>query len=286
MPFIIILEQNINFRQFIYKFEVMNTPCELHLFEKEKKKSDLVAKLVLEEAKRLEKKYNYYDSNSLLSQINARIENRLDFESKTLLQRAKQYYTQTDKVFDITIATIKNLYITENSLETFQQKKAILLPYIGCEHFEIKKDKLYFDNEFTKIDLGGFVKEYAVDRAVQIIKKAKIKSALINFGGDIYAIGKKPNGEKFKIGIKDPDDKTKHIQFEEIENQALTTSAAYERNYQIEDKNYSHILSKKEPTKSPKSVTVISSNCVESGVYSTSIMINWEIKTKNRVIIT
>ncbi len=278
-------EQNINFKQFIYKFEAMNTPCEIHLFASQKSRADEVAKAILGEAKRLEKKYNYYDENSFLSLLNDREVQTLDAETKSLLRRAKQYYKETNGVFDITLATIKNLYTTETSLENLKKQKTALLPYIGCEHFGIKKDKLYFDNEFTKIDLGGFVKEYAVDRAVQIIKKYKLKSALVNFGGDIYALGTKPNGEKFKVGIKDPNNKSKHILFETIENEALTTSASYERNYQIEDKNYSHILSKINLQKFPKSVTVISNNCVLSGVYSTSLMINPDIKIKNRVII-
>ncbi len=262
----------------------MTSPCEVILFSDNKAKADKVAKAILNEAKRLEKKYNYYDSNSFLSLINSRQENSLDSESKSLLQRAKQYYKQTEGIFDITVATIKDLYTTQKTMNELEKQKATLLPYVGCEHFEIKKDKIYFDNEFTKIDLGGFVKEYAVDRAVSIVKKNKIKSALINFGGDIYAVGKKPNGEKFKVGIKDPKNPTQHAEFVEIENQALTTSASYERNYQIEDHSYSHIISKESHNNAPLSVTVISNFCIESGVYSTSLMINISLKTQNMVI--
>ena len=262
----------------------MSTPCEIILFCKTGQKAEQTSKAILYEAKRLEKKYNYYDTNSLLSKINLRQENKLDLETKTLLQRAKQYYKLTENIFDITIATIKDIYVDEKSIENLEQKKANLLKYVGCEHFEIKKNKLYFDNTYTKIDLGGFVKEYSVDRAVNIIKKHKIQSALINFGGDIFVIGKKPNGEKFKIGIKNPIDKTKYIKFIELENEALTTSASYERFYEIENQQFSHILSKTN-TLNAKSVTVISKNCVESGVFSTSLMINPKLKTKNRVII-
>jgi len=270
--------------QYIYKFKVMSSPAELILFSSSKTKADEVAKAVLEDAVRLEKKYNYYDQNSTLSKINQRVQNSLDYETKFLLWRAKSYYKDTDKTFDITIATIKDIYSTKNSIDELQKEKERLLPFVGCEHFSIKKDKIYFDNEYTKIDLGGFVKEYAVDRAAVIVKKHKIKSALINFGGDIYAVGKKINGEKFKIGIKDPSNRDKHKTFVELEDEALTTSASYERNYQIEDKNYSHIISKNDIDKTPNSVSVISNSCVESGVYSTSIMINPTIKTKLKVI--
>ncbi len=271
--------------KYVYKFSAMSTPCELIIYETQKSRADILVESVVREVKRLEKKYNYYNANSYLSLINTRQEHCLDQESKMLLQRAKQYYTLTHGIFDITMATLKPLFISETSLSQFVEKKANLLPFVGCEHFEIKKDKIIFDNEYTQIDLGGFVKEYAVDRAVVMMKKKKIKSALINFGGDVYAIGKNPNGARFKIGIKDPHDRNKYIEYVEIENQALTTSASYERNYIIEKKQFSHIISKDEHPETPYSATVISPTCVESGVYSTALMIEPTLKHKNRAII-
>jgi len=272
-------------KQYIYKFETMSTECELILFSHSKEVADKAAKSVLQEAKRLEKKYNYFDENSYLSALNKREENLLDMESKNLLERAKKYYTKTGGIFDITVATFKPLYTENLNEEALAKKKEALLPYVGCEHFFIKKGKLIFDNSFTKIDLGGFVKEYSVDRAVKVLQKEKIKSALINFGGDIYALGKKPNGKKFRVGIKDPHNTSKHVKSAEIEDEALTTSASYERNYQVGDKTFSHILSKEEADTQPLSVTVISKNCVESGVFSTALMLNPSLKTSHKTII-
>jgi len=272
-------------KKFIYKFESMSTPCVLILYAQNKHKADSTAQAVLLESKRLEKKYSYYREDSILSLINSRSTSQLDTETKNILQRAKKYYQLTNGLFDITIATIKELYRIESNENDFKRKKEQLDSYIGCGHFSIKKDKIIFDNEFTKIDLGGFVKEYAVDRAVMLIKKHKITSALVNFGGDIYALGKKPDGVQFSIGIKDPLNLNSYITEINIENQALTTSASYERNYTIGSTTYSHIISKDESYAKPNSVTVVSSNCVESGIYSTSLMIDKTLKTKNRVLI-
>ncbi len=272
-------------KQYIYTFAAMSTDCELILFSKSKERADKAAKLVLEEAKRLEKKYNYFDENSYLSQLNRRENNLLDVETKSLLERAKKYYTKTEGIFDITVATFKPLYTQNLSEKVLKEKKEALLPFVGCEHFSLKKGKLFFANEAIMIDLGGFVKEYSVDRAVKILQKEKIASALINFGGDIYALGKKPNGEKFRVGIKNPHNPSEHATSVELEDEALTTSASYERNYQVGDKTYSHILSKGEADNQPLSVTVISKNCVESGVFSTALMINPYLKTSHQIII-
>ena len=263
----------------------MSTPCELLIYADTKLLADTSARAVLNEAKRLEKKYNYYNQDSFLSALNSRRENLLDRETKTILSSAKRYYKLTNGIFDITIATIKELYKTAQSKEELEQEKQRLLAFVGCEHFSIKKDKLSFDNEYTKIDLGGFVKEYAVDRAVKVLQRSKISSALVNFGGDIYALGLKPNGEKFSIGIKDPNKPTQHALSVELLDQALTTSASYERNYRVEESTFSHIISTQESHSSAKSVTVVSKSCLESGIYSTALMLDETLETSNRVII-
>ena len=270
--------------RYVYKFKAMSTVCELVIFENDKSRADLAAHNVLKTTMELEKKYNYYSPDSYLSKINNREVNTLDNQTKTLLKRASSYYTKTDKTFDITIATLKNLYTTHSSIDRLEKEKELLMPYVGCEYFEIQRDKIKFDNAYTKIDLGGFVKEYSVDMAVKVLQKHKIKSALVNFGGDIFALGVKPNGQKMKIGIKDPHNPSEFYQFVEIEDEALTTSASYERNYTIGEEVYSHIIAKESKTQTPLSVSVISKSCVESGVYSTSLMINPQLKNPHKVI--
>ncbi len=270
---------------YVYKFKAMSTLCEVSISLESKIEADKIAQEILKESKRLEKKYNYYDKNSLLDAINRRAENILDNESKSLIQRAVIYYNKTNKIFDITVATIKDIYQNSTTLTKLSKEKNFLSQFVGCEHLSIKRDKIYFDNPYTKIDLGGFVKEYAVDQAVKILKKRKIKSALINFGGDVYALGKKSNDQKFKIAIKDPSYKDKIGAIIEIEDEALTTSASYERNFMIEDQIFSHIISTSKSNNSPASVSVISKNCVESGVYSTALMIDSNLNCSHKVIV-
>lgn len=260
----------------------MSTSCEVIIYLDSRAKADIYASLILQETKRLEKKYSYYSSDSLLFLLNIRDVNLIDEETKILLKRAKKYYEITKTTFDITIATFKDLYQNTNSIDELTEKKSILSNYVGCEHFEIQRNKLVFDNQFTKIDLGGFVKEYAVDRAILILQKHKIKSALVNFGGDVHVIGVKPDKSKFSVGIKNPMDLTTFITSIEIEDEALTTSASYERNYKIEEQIFSHILSKIDMPSRALSVSVVSPDCVNSGVFSTALMINQQLEVKNK----
>lgn len=265
----------------IYKFEAMTTDCEVILITPEKSRADECAKAILKEAKRLEKRYSYYDENSILAQINRRELTKLDSETETILRRAILYAKKSEGVFDITIGTLKKLYMKGDS-EMLHVEGASLSHYVGVGHIKIKKGHISFDNPHTIIDLGGFVKELAVDNAVSIVKKFKIGSALINFGGDMYALGRNEYGKKFTIAIKDPDDPKANIHYIQIEDEALTTSASYERSYQVGDETYSHILTPKPSKLALKSATVVAKTCVESGVFSTALMIDPELQIPHK----
>lgn len=265
--------------RFIYKFEAMTTPCEVTLITADRQRAEACAKAMLTEAKRLENKYNYYDPGSYLSKINQRRSDAIDAETRTILQRAGEFYRATNGIFDITVATVKPLYASASDNADLAEKKAALLPYMGCEHFSLKKRSIVFDNPHTKIDLGGYVKELAVDRAAGIARRHGIPAALINFGGDIYALGRHEDGSKFRIGIKDPSDPARHIAFFDLENEALATSASYERNYTVGGTTHSHIIATRTQGNPPLSATVIAPTCVECGVYATALMIDPELPT-------
>jgi thiamine biosynthesis lipoprotein len=262
----------------------MTSPCEVHIYSNDENKSRNVAKKILSMAKELENKYNFYNPNSYLSKLNQRETDTLDAQTKDLLTKAKFFYKKTNGIFDITMGTlIKSRKLL--SIEQIEAEVKMLSPFIGVEHFKIKKNRLIFDNTNTLIDLGGFVKEFAVEQAVKILKKEKINAALVNFGGDIYALGVKPNDQAFKIGIKNPLSPNEYLTYKYISNQALTTSASYERSHVVEHKSYSHIISTSELQSKILSATVISSSTLESGVFSTSLMINPNLSTSLKTIL-
>ena len=265
--------------RFIYRFEAMTTPCELTLITADQKRAETCAKAILTETKRLEHKYSYYHPASYLSRINQRRSDAIDTETKAILQRACEFYRATNGIFDITVATIKALYVSASDQADLMKKKAALMPYVGCEHFSLKKHSIVFDNPHTRIDLGGYVKELAVDHAAGIVRRYGIPGALINFGGDIYALGRREDGLKFRVGIKDPSEPSRHIAFFNLENEALATSASYERNYTIGGTSHSHIISTRQNSTPPLSATVIAPTCVECGVFATALMIDPALPT-------
>ena len=254
----------------------MTSPCEVHIFLDNEDKARMVAGKILSRAKELEKKYNFYNKASLLSTINQRKLSKLDSQTEALLKKAQYFYKQTNGIFDVTMGTVVQAR-KASTLAKIEEEMNRLKPFVGCEHFKIHRHKIVFDNPHTLIDLGGFVKEFAVDMGVKILKKHKINSALINFGGDIFVLGSKPSGEPFSIGIKDPKNPQNYIRHAHISNQALTTSASYERNHTVEGEVYSHIIGANTKDERLSSATVIAPSVLESGVYSTALMIEASI---------
>ncbi len=265
---------------YIHSFSSMSTKCSLQIYAGSIEQIQKTCFEVEQNTYYLEKKYNFYDEKSYLNTvINKRAKPRvkLDSQSATVLKEVKLLSQKVNNLFDISVGTYKHCYTLKDKDE-LKRTLEPLLKYAGENSWQINNRFIEFIYPQTKLDLGGVIKEYAVDEAVRILKKNKITSAIVNFGGDLYALGCKQNGEPFTIGIKNPKDKTKNLLSVHLQNQALTTSANYERSYKIEDEEFSHILSKRQNQKEILSSTAISESVLKSGIYSTSFMIDTDIE--------
>lgn len=261
---------------FKFTFESMTSPCEVLIYEKDKNKAFECFEEIKKETFLLEKKYNFYNKDSYLNKvINNRKRNKISIDNQTynILYTVKDLSEQTNSIFDISVGTINHCY-KKNTIKEIDECLLSFKYMYGSSSWFLKDKKLHFKDKETKLDLGGVIKEYAVDVAVMIIKDFNIEAALVNFGGDIYAHGLKPDNSSFSIGIKNPKKTDENLLIVNISNQALTTSASYERYKTVEDKEFSHIINKNKIEHNILSSTIISSSTLESGILSTSFMIN------------
>lgn len=133
-----------------------------------------------------------------------------------------------------------------------------------------KKVILHKQDEMM-IDFGAVAKGFASDEAVKILKSYGIDSAILDLGGNIVALGAKPDGTEWNVGIKNPWDGENPVAGIKIKNQCVVTSGGYERFFVGADgKKYIHIFDGKTgfPVENElESVSVIS----ESGAYADSL---------------
>lgn len=94
----------------------------------------------------------------------------------------------------------------------------------------------------TELDLGAVGKGFAGDKVISLLKEKGIRSALINLGGNVQALGTKPDGSNWRVGIKSPDN-SDYLGIVKIADCAVVTSGAYERFFIGADgRKYGHII--------------------------------------------
>ena len=134
---------------------------------------------------------------------------------------------------------------------------------------------VYFAIPGMKIDLGGIGKGYAADKVVEYLKENGVEKALLNLGGNVYALGEKEKGTPWKVGIRKPEDESSEFfTVVEVSDESVVTSGGYERYFIDEDgRRYHHILDSRTgyPAESDiLSVTIVDESSTLSDVLSTA----------------
>jgi thiamine biosynthesis lipoprotein len=158
----------------------------------------------------------------------------------------------------------------------------------------IKENTLTSRNPRAAYDLGGFAKGYAIDRAIEHLKKRGIENAIVNTGGDLRAIGARSE-RRWRIGIRHPrkDDILASINTDG--DDSIFTSGDYERLFNVDDVRYHHILDPRtgHPATGTAAVTVVHDNATEADAAATALFVagpdEWQAIAKrmgiNRVML-
>jgi FAD:protein FMN transferase len=94
-----------------------------------------------------------------------------------------------------------------------------------------------------RLDAGGLLKGYAADETVRILAAHGVTSAIVDLGGDIFAMGRKPGAASWQIGIQNPDDERgASIGIASVVNRSVVTSGVYEHYFVQDGKRYHHIM--------------------------------------------
>ena len=127
-----------------------------------------------------------------------------------------------------------------------------------------------------KLDLGAVAKGYTADRLAKLAQERDITSALLDLGhSTILALGAKPDGSPWRIGIQDPQGEG-YLGVLELEGQAMGTSGGYQRYFERDGVRYWHIIdpATAAPARSGLlSVTVVSPSGLACDGLSTALFV-------------
>lgn len=124
------------------------------------------------------------------------------------------------------------------------------------------------------LDLGGIGKGYSIDRSVQALRALGVQHAIVNLGGDLYALGESPEGGPWRVGIKSPEDLGSVARTLEVSNRAVATSGDYERFFRYGGERFHHLIDPQ--TAAPRrtrvrSVTVVADRCIDAEPCAVSV---------------
>jgi thiamine biosynthesis lipoprotein len=124
-------------------------------------------------------------------------------------------------------------------------------------------------NTAVRVDLGGYAKGLALDRAVEILHAAGVEHALVNIGGNIIAMGR--HGDRaWKVGVRHPRQPGALATLELADGEAIGTTGDYQRYFELDGKRYCHVIDPRSgyPVQGVQAVTVLISKRQNAGVLS------------------
>lgn len=203
-------------------------------------------------------------------------------ETLDIVKESVKYAAEMDGLFDPTIGPLVDLWNIGSGGTTVPDKAAI----DKARKLTNYKDVIIDDNAKTVklakegmvLDMGGIGKGYAADRIADYLKEQGLNSAMINLGGSsIIALGAKPGGSKWNIGLQDPDQsRGTQLGTIKIEDEVIDASGVYERFFMQDGVRYHHILDPRTGFPSQnglKSITIMSPNAMDADALSTGVFL-------------
>ena len=259
-------------------FKCFDTVCTITVYDNIKQKDfDALLQYVKSKCQIFDDDFSKQKKDSFVAKLNKlKFYNIYEDYEKDILNKSKKYSKDTNGAFDITVSPLVDLWDIKNKNAKVPSQKQIdnLLKLVDYKQVRIDKGTAVLDKNGS-IDLGAIAKGYVTDLLVNSFKEIKVKSAIIDLGGNIYAYGKK-NNHLFRTGIKKPFGDGKLSAVVKASNKAIITSGIYQRYKKIDGKIYSHIIdpSTGRPVDNDLySVTVISDNSTAADALSTGLMV-------------
>jgi thiamine biosynthesis lipoprotein len=252
----------------------MASPCEVLIETKDKQLAEKIGQVVSEEVWRIQDKYSRYDTTSLCSRLNNSHGQvfSIDHETFQLLTFAHQCFELSDGLFDITSGVLRKAWRFDGSDNLPSESEVTdLLPLLGWHKVTFDESHVILPKGM-EIDFGGIGKEYAVDKAIQMIVQHTNAPALVNLGGDLCATSPRKNNQRWQVGIEHPGFTDKKMMVVSLLEGALATSGDAKRYLLKAGKRYSHILNAKTgwPIEdAPRSMTVVAPKCIQAGILAT-----------------
>jgi thiamine biosynthesis lipoprotein len=255
---------------------VFGTLVEVSVYGETEPRARQAVASVLQEFQRLHELLHAWKPSELsaLNTALARGESRVvSRELADMLQDAASLSQQSQGLFNPAIGGLVQLWgFHGDEFKPVQPDEKLIAQWL---HDNPQMSDLIFSpgeigskNQAVQIDLGGYAKGYALDRAVALLHKQGVHNALINIGGNIIATGKHGKNP-WRVGIQHPRKSGALAVLELHDGEAIGTSGDYQRYFMLGDKRYCHLIDPRtgHPAQGVEAVTILTHG-IHAGVLS------------------
>ena len=252
----------------------MNTYFDIRYFSN-KDLNEEIETLVSE----LEEKLSVTIESSEIFQINKNGQGRISDETKQLLEESLSYCEICQGKLDISVYPLSRAWgFTTGQYRVLSEEETVaLLKKVDYRKIRINDNEVILEEDMM-LDLGSTAKGYCGDRIISFLKENGVSSALLDLGGNIQTLGKKPDRSSWNVGIRDPRSEG-IIGCVKVFDLGVVSSGAYERYFMQGDQRYGHIIDP--DTGYPVdngllSVTIITDKGIRADAFSTALYVMGE----------
>jgi FAD:protein FMN transferase len=258
---------------------IMGTAIRVELWCEDERMAQAAITAVMDEMHRIDHAMSPHKPHSELSRINREAAAQavpLSQEMYRLLERALDFSRFSDGAFDISFASVGNLYDyragTAPTPEALERGREA----IGWQHLHLdpKTRCVRFGRDGMRIDLGGFAKGHAVDNGAAILAALGISHAIVTAGGDSRVLGDR-RGRPWTIAIRDPRREGGVVAVLPLEDTAISTSGDYERYFERDGVRCHHLIDPR-TGRSPdtvRSVTILAADGLTTEALSKTVFV-------------
>lgn len=277
-----------------YSFDYFDTVTTITGYAKSQEEFDKVADGILSELSEYHKLFTIYHRFEGLENL-CTINELVDGEHRTvttdrriidMLLYAKKMYEETDGTVNIAMGSVLSIW-HDYRTEGIDEPWAAQLPPMekleaAAEHTDI--NALVIDEDACtvtltdpsmKLDVGAIAKGYAVELAARSLEEKGVTGYVLNVGGNVRTVGAKGDGEKWTVGIENPEEDSEEPYFAylELAGESLVTSGSYQRYYVVDGKRYHHIIDPVTlmPSEGYVSVSVVCKSSADGDALSTAL---------------
>lgn len=261
----------------------MGTEYTLYLYARSCDEAEATAQQAFDEIDRIEDLLSHYRDGSELSRINHEAGGRevtTDPEVFRFLESAFAWSERSEGAFDMTVGKLMKKWGFFNSRGAVPSDAELreARSQVGWEKVRLNRQRrtVRFLSPGMELDPGGIGKGYAVDRAIRVLSKAGVRTALVSAGSSsVYALGAPPGMPGWRIQVPDPSNEECVISEIFLRDTSLSTANRSQKCFFEDGHLYGSIMDPRtlRPSEGVLQVSAIAPSALDSDVLSNALFV-------------